>query len=140
MGPVRPRLNGRVIANMPNANTVFIHKDTVGSPRMTTGPSGTWLQDQVFYPWGTSWHSLGTWQEQEFGDLDLFRTDDGFYHSLSRDYNPNVARWLSPDPSAAKSCRSERPADLEHVRLCRQQPDQPDRSHGAIHLRFFDQR
>ena len=97
------RLNGRVIANMPNANTVFIHKDTVGSSRMTTGPSGTWLQDQVFYPWGTSWHSLGTWQEQEFGDLDLFRTDDGFYHSLSRDYNPNVARWLSPDPSGQKA-------------------------------------
>jgi RHS repeat-associated protein len=92
------RLQGRVIANEAEAGTVFLHKDAEGTVHQSTAADSTLLQDQIFYPWGQSWELQGSWQGQEFADLDLFMTDDGFYRSLSRQYNPNVGRWLSPDP------------------------------------------
>jgi RHS repeat-associated protein len=95
------RLQGRVIANEAEAGTVFMHKDAEGTMHQATAPDQTLLQDQIFYPWGQSWQLQGSWQQQEFADMDLFMVDDGFYRSLSRQYNPNVGRWLSPDPANA---------------------------------------
>jgi len=98
--PEYVRLGGRVVAFNSGSQgiSVFPHKDSENSTRMVTGPSGSVLQDQVFYPWGQSWQSIGTWYQQEFAGLDFFDPIDGFYISLSRQYNPTPARWLSPDP------------------------------------------
>ena len=93
------RLGGRVVAfnSQSQGNTVFLHKDLLNTTHVVTGPSGSVLQDQIFYPWGQSKTSLGTWYQQEFGGLDYFDPADGTYRSLSRAYNPTPARWLSPD-------------------------------------------
>jgi RHS repeat-associated protein len=95
------RVNGRIIAfnSQGTNNTVFLHKDLADSTHMVSGPSGSVLQDQIFYPWGQSWHSLGTWYQQEFGGMFLFDPASPLYTSLSRAYNPAPGRWLSPDPA-----------------------------------------
>ena len=69
------RLGGRVVAfnSQGTSNTVFLHKDLETSTHLVTGPSGSILQDQVFYPRGQSWHTLGTWYQQEFGGARLLR-------------------------------------------------------------------
>jgi len=73
------------------------------STHMVTGPSGSVLQDQVFYPWGQSWHSLGTWYQQSFAALDDFDTADDFYISLTRQYNPTPAAGSIPICSGVMS-------------------------------------
>jgi RHS repeat-associated protein len=95
------RLQGRVVAyNLGSGGyTVFLHKDLATTTHMATGPSGSVLQDQVFYPWGQSWQDVGTWQQQEFAGLDGEDPSTGFYGSLSRTYNPAPGRWFSPDPA-----------------------------------------
>jgi hypothetical protein len=66
--PEYVRLGGRVVAfnSQGTNNTVFLHKDLANSTHMVTGPSGSVIQDQIFYPWGQSKSSLGTWYNQEF--------------------------------------------------------------------------
>jgi RHS repeat-associated protein len=95
------RLGGRVVAfnSQSQGITVFLHKDMQTTSHMATGPDGSVLQDQVFYPWGQSWHNLGTWYQQEFAGLDMADPTTGFYGSLSRTYNPPPGRWFSPDPA-----------------------------------------
>jgi RHS repeat-associated protein len=95
------RLGGRVLAfnSQSQGITVFLHKDMQTTTHMATGPSGSVLQDQVFYPWGQSWYNLGTWYQQEWAGLDGEDPSTGFYGSLSRAYNPSPGRWLTPDPA-----------------------------------------
>jgi RHS repeat-associated protein len=97
--PEYVRLGGRVVAfnSQGTNNTVFLHKDLENTTHMVTGPSGSVIQDQIFYPWGQSKSSLGTWYNQEFAGLDFFNPSDGLYFAPARTYNPTPARWLSPD-------------------------------------------
>jgi RHS repeat-associated protein len=99
--PQYVRLGGRVVAfnSQGTNNTVFVHKDAETTSHMVTGPSGSILQDQIFYPWGQSWLYQGTWYQQEFAGLDFFNPHDSLYFSLTRTYNPTPERWLSPDPA-----------------------------------------
>ena len=93
------RLGGRILAyNLGGVHTVFLHKDALGSSRQATGPGGGVLQDQLFYPWGQSWQSLGTWQEQGFAAFDYLHTSDNLYPTPFRNYASVQGRWLSPDP------------------------------------------
>jgi RHS repeat-associated protein len=69
-----------------------------GSSRQATGPGGGVLQDQLFYPWGQSWQSLGTWQEQGFAAFDYLHPSDNLYPTPFRNYASAQGRWLSPDP------------------------------------------
>jgi RHS repeat-associated protein len=99
------RLGGRVVAfnSQSQGITVFLHKDMQTTTHMATAYDGSLLQDQVFYPWGLSWHNLGTWYQQEFAGLDIADPSTDFYTSLSRIYNPTPGRWLSPDPAGLKA-------------------------------------
>ena len=93
------RLGGRILAyNLGGVHTVFLHKDALGSSRQATGPGGGVLQDQLFYPWGQSWQSLGMWQEQGFAAFDYLHTSDNLYPTPFRNYASMQGRWLSPDP------------------------------------------
>ena len=93
------RLGGRILAyNLGGVHTVFLHKDALGTSRQATGPGGGVLQDQLFYPWGQSWQSLGTWQEQGFAAFDYLHTSDNLYPTPFRNYASVQGRWLSPDP------------------------------------------
>ena len=95
------RLGGRVVAfnSQSQGITVFLHKDMQTTTHMATGPDGSVLQDQIFYPSGQSWYNLGTWYQQEFAGLDMADPSTGFYDSLSRTYTPPSGRWLTPDPA-----------------------------------------
>ena len=103
-------------------NTVFLHKDAETTTHMVTGPSGSIIQDQTFYPWGQSWHNLGTWYQQEFASLDIADPTTGFYTSLSRTYNPVPGRWISPDPSGQKSASPSDPQSWNMYAYVRNNP------------------
>ena len=118
------RLGGRVVAfNSQSAGiTVFLHKDMQTTTHMATGPDGSVLQDQVFYPWGQSWYNLATWYQQEFAGLDLADPSTGFYNSLSRTYNPPPGRWLSPDPLGLDAADSSDPQTWNMYAYVRNNP------------------
>jgi RHS repeat-associated protein len=102
------RFQGRILAyNLGGVHTVFLHKDALGSSHMAMGPAGNWLQDQLFYPWGQSWQSLGTWQEQGFAAFDYLHPSDNLYPTQFRNYAPLQGRWLSPDPDNAGADASD---------------------------------
>jgi RHS repeat-associated protein len=80
------------------------------------------LQDQIFYPWGQSWHNLGTWYQQEFGGNFLFDPSSSLYTSLSRTYNPTPGRWLSPDPGGANVVHPDDPQTWNMYAYVRNNP------------------
>src|SRR5579859_4825678 len=60
------------------------------------------MQDTLYYPWGQVWALGSGWADERFSqgqELETF-----FYPWLkptnARKYNPNLGRWLSPDPLA----------------------------------------
>lgn len=117
------RLGGRILAyNLGLAHTVFLHKDVLGSTHMATGPSGSLLQDQLFYPFGQSWTSLGTWQEQGFAGFDWLQTDDDRYPTPTRSYQPRLGRWLTPDPGGKKVVRLDDPQTWNAYAYVRNNP------------------
>ena len=94
--------------SQPQGITVFLHKDMQTSTHMVTGPSGSLIQDQVFYPWGQSWYTLGTWYQQEFAGMDFF--------------DPSTA---STSPSRAPTTPPPAAGSAPTRRLRRVNPDDP---------------
>ena len=94
-------LGGRTIAKFNNApDTLFVHADALGSSTFVMDHFGNPLQDQTFYPWGTTWNAVPNSVDGTFASIiprdlgvDLFLTPN-------RDYSSNQGRWLRPDPLA----------------------------------------
>ena len=117
-------MGGRVVAfnSQSEGKTAFVHKDMQNTTHMVTGPSGSLIQDQTFYPWGQSWHSLGTWYQQQFAGLDYFDPASSVYFSLSRNYNPTPGRWMSPDPAGLKAVKLADPQTWNMYAYARNNP------------------
>jgi len=105
------RFGGRILAyNLGGVHTVFLHKDILGSSHLATDPAGNTLQDQLFYPFGQSWTSLGTWQEQGFAGFDSLEGSQ--YPTQFRRYLPTEGRWLTPDPAGLAAVDLTNPRSL----------------------------
>jgi len=88
----------RIFAKYDQANgTVFLHPNNVGSTAMTTGPTNSPIGAEVFYPWGQSWASGGTLEEERFAKLHQRDIATGLDYTLNRMYPSWQGRWLTPD-------------------------------------------
>ena len=89
------RLGSRVLAfNNGSYNTIFLHKDTLGSSHITTDQSGTSVvQHTLFYPWGQLWAYSGTLYEQGFAAFYGWDSGSSLYPTLFRQYEPRLGRW-----------------------------------------------
>jgi len=92
-------LGGRIVAKYdPTYGTVFLHPSSIGSTAMTTGPTNSAIGAEIFYPWGQSWASAGTLEEERFAKLHQRDIGTGLDYTLNRMYPSWQGRWLTPDP------------------------------------------
>ncbi len=92
-------LGGRFITTYDGwtGATEYVHGGSLGSCRVTTGPSGSVTQDLQHYPWGQFWTgsaSICGSSASMFGDGSV----SNFYRTLNRAYGPTLGRWMTPDP------------------------------------------
>ncbi|MGO9270723.1 MAG: RHS repeat-associated core domain-containing protein [Terriglobia bacterium] len=92
-------LGDRIFAKYDQANgTVFLHPNNVGSTVMTTGPTNNPIGAEIFYPFGQSWGSGGTLEEERFAKFRQRDIGTGLDYTLNRMYPSWQGRWLTPDP------------------------------------------
>ncbi|MGO9273132.1 MAG: hypothetical protein ACLQOO_23340 [Terriglobia bacterium] len=103
-------LGDRIFAKYDQANgTVFLHPNNVGSTAMTTGPTNSPIGTEVFYPWGQSWASAGTLEEERFAKLHQRDIGTGLDYTLNRMYPSWQGRWLTPDPAGRNVVKLDDP-------------------------------
>jgi RHS repeat-associated protein len=88
-------LGSQKIGNYIGTITQFDHFNQLTSTAMAFDGTGTWQQDQTFYPWGQQWKNVGTYDDLHFGTM---TTDGELWYTNARRYSSNQGRWLSPDP------------------------------------------
>jgi RHS repeat-associated protein len=86
----------------------FLHTDAVGSTTMDTDNTGTVDRDITFYPWGQTWQVSGSNFWENFAGLG-HQANGGFYPARQREYNPDMARWPTPDPGGVKVVKLDNP-------------------------------
>ncbi|MGA2988096.1 MAG: RHS repeat-associated core domain-containing protein, partial [Terriglobia bacterium] len=91
-------LGSQKIGNYIGTITQFDHFNQLTSTAMAFDGTGTWQQDQTFYPWGQQWKNVGTYDDLHFGTM---TTDGELWYTNARRYSSNQGRWLSPDPLGA---------------------------------------
>ncbi len=72
------------------------HANAMGSTTMDTDQAGNVEGDVTYYPWGEVWEGGGS-NGDAFGDLE-FQINYPLPPSATRDYNPPLGRWTTPDP------------------------------------------
>jgi RHS repeat-associated protein len=82
---------------MGGSTSLLRHADAVGSTTMITDQTGAVNGDVIYYPWGQVWKG-GANNGYAFGDLG-FQINYPLPPSATRDYNPGLGRWMSPDPA-----------------------------------------
>jgi RHS repeat-associated protein len=97
-------LGNRHVAHIQNGATYFVHTDQLGSTGQVTDYSGTVAQDQLFYPFGQNWLTLGTSQEMRFASLRHRDSETTLDPTQFRMFSSNQGRWLSPDPIPGQTC------------------------------------
>ena len=83
--------------------TYFMHGNRLGATSQATDYSGAVSQDQLFYPWGQQWQTVGSSQEMRFAQLghrDAIET--GLDPTRFRMFSSAQGRWLSKDPKAGR--------------------------------------
>jgi RHS repeat-associated protein len=85
----------------------YRHTDHLGSSRFASTPTQTLYSDTAYSPFGEPYAGSGaidnsfTVQNQD--------TTSGLYDFLYREYDPNQARWTSPDPAGLAAADSSSP-------------------------------
>jgi len=96
------KLGGRTLANYTYTDSLFTHPDNIGSTGIVTNYTGAVDDIDLYYPFGAYWVS---WK-QSYDDLRFAGFQEmespfspNLYPTNTRKYNPDLGRWLTPDPS-----------------------------------------
>jgi RHS repeat-associated protein len=92
---------------MGGSTSLLRHADAVGSTTMITDQTGAVNGDVIYYPWGQVWKG-GANNGYAFGDLG-FQINYPLPPSATRDYNPGLGRWMSPDPAGQMAANPANP-------------------------------
>jgi len=77
----------------------FMHINSLGSTSQATDYRGATAQDQLYYPWGQEWNTVGNAQEKRFARLGHRDTTEiGLDPTHFRMFSSTQGRWLSRDP------------------------------------------
>ncbi len=93
---------GLLLASVDASTTRQFDLDHLGTPRLVTGSGGTTLAIHDYYPFGMEAYGTTDWERMKFTghERDLMGTPsqtDDLDNMHARFYNPNIARFLSPD-------------------------------------------
>ena len=92
---------------MGGSSSYLLHADAAGTTTMVTDQTGAATGDATFYPWGQVWQISGG-SDGTFGDLG-FEVNYPLPPSETRDYNPTLVRWMTPDPAGQKAVNLANP-------------------------------
>jgi len=89
---------GRTARRDASGNVYYYFSDQVGTTQLITDASGNVCYDSNNTPFGYVMTYTNTCsQGYEFAEMDL-DGETGNYHATYRQYEPNLTRWMSPDP------------------------------------------
>jgi RHS repeat-associated protein len=90
----------RMLLGDSGEKKTFFHRNHLGSVLATTDGQGNINERLAYHPYGTvRWASAGMDTEAAaFGELERDPTT-GLHYGASRDYDPAVGRWTTPDPA-----------------------------------------
>ena len=83
--------------------TYFMHSTKLGSTSQATDYTGTVAQDQLHYPWGQQWASVGSSEEMRIAFLGHRDTSEtGLDSTRFRMLSSTEGRWLNKDPPKSR--------------------------------------
>ncbi|MBI3933318.1 MAG: hypothetical protein HY316_01415 [Acidobacteria bacterium] len=94
--------NGRRIArrDVSTGNVYYFITDHIGNARVVTNATGGVVEESDFLPFGTE-NVITSTLDNNYKFIGMERDFEGtaaLDHTLYRQYAPNLARWVSPDP------------------------------------------
>ena len=98
----------------------YRHTDHLGSSRFASTPTQTLYSDTAYSPFGEPYASSGAIDNSFTGQNQ--DTTAGLYDFLFREYDPNQARWTSPDPSGLSAVTLADPQSLNRYAYVSNRP------------------
>lgn len=92
---------GQHLAHYENNGVYYIYSNQVGTAGVVTDWTGAVIQDELHYPWGKVWTTMGTQTEERFASLHHRDPGTNLDPTHFRMYSSDEARWLTPDPAQA---------------------------------------
>jgi len=92
------RIGVETFASKKGTNRYFYHNDHLGGVNVITDVGGAWCQRNEYDPWGSVSKQNGTCDPtHRFTGKDL-DPETGLYYYGGRYYDPEISRFISPDP------------------------------------------
>ncbi len=83
----------------PNENSFYYHYDDQGSVTNLTNKKGLEVLSTTYDPYGRQKTVTGTWKNNKYRyTTKEYEPHAGLYHYGARYYDPQIGRWLTPDP------------------------------------------
>jgi RHS repeat-associated protein len=107
------RLGHRMLGTYDFGSNVthFLHANALGSSTVITDGTGSVVNEQLFYPWGTLWEDTSQ-SEFHFAAFDWGYLTPGILPTPNRMYSYGKGRWMTPDPAGLAAGDASNPKSL----------------------------
>jgi len=105
-------LDGRRVAAIGKSDATYYVADPLGMTRMELSATGDILAQSDMTPFGQLINRHSDADEVPFTGGEQYDTESGLYSYKYRSYNPQIGRWMSPDPSDEEFARVSNPQSL----------------------------
>jgi RHS repeat-associated protein len=85
------------LAKYQDGVTRFLHLNRLGSTTFLSNQGGGVTQKLLFYPWGATWTTGGTVNDNRFASMRIRDEETTLDPTLYRNYSSRLGRWLTPD-------------------------------------------
>jgi RHS repeat-associated protein len=92
-------IDGKRIAAIHNSDVTYYVSDPLGMTRLALSASGDILAQSDMTPFGQPIKNRSDAEEVPFTGAEQYDEETGLYSYPYRSYNPQLGRWMSPDPS-----------------------------------------
>jgi len=86
-----------IVASKTNNELNYYHQDSFGNVRRITNDNGEVIWQQDYAPYGNQIQASGNNNSYKFTDQE-YEYDTDYYNLKARLYNPELSRFLNPDP------------------------------------------
>jgi RHS repeat-associated protein len=105
-------LDGRRVAAIGKSDATYYVADPLGMTRMELSATGDTLAQSDMTPFGQLINRKSDADQVPFTGGEQYDAESGLYSYKYRSYNPQLGRWMSPDPSDEEFARVSNPQSL----------------------------
>jgi RHS repeat-associated protein len=105
-------LDGRRVAAIGKSDATYYVADPLGMTRMELSATGDILAQSDMTPFGQLINRHSDADQVPFTGGEQYDAESGLYSYKYRSYNPQLGRWMSPDPSDEEFARVSNPQSL----------------------------